>query len=60
MAKDFITIQEASDLSNKSIQTIRRAIKAKKLQARADANGDLKDTTSTRDADAKYLVGLLI
>ncbi|MBT4916988.1 helix-turn-helix domain-containing protein [Candidatus Peregrinibacteria bacterium] len=31
MAKKFLTIQEAADLSNKSVQTIRRAIKAKKL-----------------------------
>lgn len=31
MAKEFITIQEASEISGKSIQTIRRAIKAKKL-----------------------------
>jgi len=29
--------------------------KAKKLQAKADAEGDLTDTTSTRDADQKYL-----
>jgi len=29
--------------------------KASKLQSKADATGDLKDTTSTRDADAKYL-----
>jgi hypothetical protein len=28
--------------------------KAKKLQAKADAEGDLKDTTTTRDADVKY------
>merc|ERR1712232_416233 len=32
--------------------------KAKKLQAKADAEGDLKDTTTTRDADVKYLVDL--
>jgi cell division septum initiation protein DivIVA len=32
--------------------------KAKKLQAKADANGDFKDTTTTRDADAKYLADL--
>merc|ERR1719407_171563 len=32
--------------------------KANKLQAKADANGDLKDTTTTRDADAKYLADL--
>merc|ERR1712242_305950 len=29
--------------------------KAKKLQAKADAEGDLTDTTTTRDADIKYL-----
>merc|ERR1719493_621737 len=29
--------------------------KAKKLQAKADAEGDLTDTTTTRDADQKYL-----
>merc|ERR1712129_154766 len=32
--------------------------KAKKLQAKADALGDLKDTMSTRAADAKYLADL--
>jgi prefoldin subunit 5 len=32
--------------------------KAKKLQAKADATGDLKDTTTTRDADVKYLTDL--
>jgi uncharacterized protein YoxC len=30
-------------------------MKAKKLQAKADADGDLKDTTTTRDEDQKYL-----
>jgi hypothetical protein len=34
METKFITIQEASELSNKSIQTIRRAIKAKKVHVR--------------------------
>merc|ERR1719271_212269 len=29
--------------------------KAKKLQAKADAEGDLQDTTTTRDDDQKYL-----
>jgi len=29
--------------------------KAKALQAKADAEGDLRDTTDTRDADQKYL-----
>ena len=32
--------------------------KAKKLQAKADAEDDLKDTTTTRDADVKYLADL--
>merc|ERR1711865_1029775 len=32
--------------------------KAKNLQNKADATGDLKDTTSTRDADSKYLADL--
>merc|ERR1719158_1534564 len=32
--------------------------KAKKLQAKADAEGDLADTTTTRDADKKYLADL--
>merc|ERR1719393_809132 len=32
--------------------------KAKKLEAKASAEGDLKDTTSTRDADSKYLSDL--
>ena len=29
--------------------------KATNLQAKADAEGDLNDTTGTRDADQKYL-----
>jgi prefoldin subunit 5 len=32
--------------------------KAKKLQAKADAEGDLTDTTTTRDEDEKYLADL--
>jgi len=32
MSKEFITIQDAAELSKKSIQTIRRAIKAKRLK----------------------------
>merc|ERR1711865_689861 len=32
--------------------------KAKNLQNKADATGDLKDTTSTKDADSKYLADL--
>jgi len=34
------------------------ASKAKNLQAKADASGSLKDTTSTRDEDSKYLADL--
>merc|ERR1719160_1829888 len=34
------------------------ATKAKKLQAKADAEGELEDTTTTRDSDAKYLSDL--
>merc|ERR1719282_1174826 len=41
--------QAKQDRSEKS------EIKAKKLQAKADAEGDLEDTTTTRDADQKYL-----
>ena len=34
MAQTLLSIQEAAELSNKSIQTIRRAIKGKKLKSR--------------------------
>merc|ERR1719191_1241507 len=34
------------------------ALKAKKLQAKADAEGDLTDTTTTRDDDVKFLEDL--
>merc|ERR1719231_1756595 len=40
------------DVSEKS------ATKAKKLQAKADAEGDLQDTTTTMEADKKYLAEL--
>jgi cell division septum initiation protein DivIVA len=33
--------------------------KAKKLQAKADAEGDLRDTTTTKEADEKYLSDLV-
>merc|ERR1740122_261091 len=39
----------------KADRTEKSETKAKKLQAKADAEGDLEDTTSTRDADQKYL-----
>ena len=34
MAQTFLTIQEAAELSNKSVQTIRRAIRSKKIKSR--------------------------
>jgi len=39
-------------------RTEKAALKAKTLQAKADAEGDLTDTTTTRDADVKYLADL--
>merc|ERR1712032_1039400 len=42
----------------KQDRTEKAETKAKKLQAKADAVGDLKDTTTTRDADVKYLADL--
>jgi len=36
-------------------RTSKAVTKAKKLQAKADANGDLTDTTTTLNADEKYL-----
>jgi len=39
-------------------RTEKAELKAKTLQAKADAEGDLKDTTTTRDADVKYLADL--
>jgi len=40
-------------------RTEKSETKAKKLQAKADAEGELTDTTSTRDADQKYLSDLV-
>jgi prefoldin subunit 5 len=40
-------------------RTEKAETKAKKLQAKADAEGDLQDTTTTRDADQKYLDDLV-
>jgi len=39
-------------------RTQKSETKAKKLQAKADAEGDLTDTTTTRDADQEYLTDL--
>jgi len=43
-------IEQAKTDRNEKAET-----KAKKLQSKADAEGDLEDTTTTRDADQKYL-----
>merc|ERR1712228_765636 len=50
-----LTAQVAQATSDKETKT---ETKAKKLQAKAGAEGDLTDTTSTRDADSKYLSDL--
>merc|ERR1712048_19597 len=44
--------QATSDVESKS------TTKAKKLQSKATATGDLTDTTTTKDADSKYLSDL--
>jgi len=46
------TDQATTDRGSKSV------IKAKKLQGKADAEGDLTDTTTTKQADEKYLADL--
>merc|ERR1719362_936449 len=43
----------------KQDRTEKTETKAKKLQAKADAEGDLKDTISTKKADKKYLADLV-
>merc|ERR1712141_593777 len=43
----------------KQDRTEKAETKAKKLQATADAEGDLKDTTATKEADKKYLADLV-
>jgi len=40
-------------------RTQKSAVKARKLQAKADAEGDLTDTTQTRDSDQQYLDNLV-
>merc|ERR1712008_462810 len=40
-------------------RTEKAEIKAKKLQAKADAKGDLTETTETKEADTKYLDDLV-
>jgi hypothetical protein len=43
---------------NEQARTDKKAMQGKKLQAAADAKGDLTDTTATRDDDQKYLSDL--
>merc|ERR1712099_148618 len=43
----------------KQDRTEKAEIKAKKLQAKADAKGDLTETTETKEADKKYLDDLV-
>jgi chromosome segregation ATPase len=43
---------------NTQARTEKSEAKAKKLQAAADAKGELTDTTATRDDDSKYLADL--
>merc|ERR1740123_1214706 len=43
----------------KQDRTEKAEIKAKKLQAKADAKGDLTETTTTKEADTKYLDDLV-
>merc|ERR1719335_499557 len=40
-------------------RTEKQKLKAQKLQAKADAEGSLTDTTTTRDDDQKYLTDLV-
>jgi len=50
-------MQDLEDQTDQAEQdrTLKSSIKAKKLQAKADASGDLTDVTATKDADVKYL-----
>ena len=58
-AYDMLMQDLAAQIANAEKDRDEKAeTKAKKLQAKADAEGDLKDTTTTRDADVKYLADL--
>merc|ERR1719183_240539 len=54
MAELKKSISEASES-----ETEKEATKAKRLQQQADAEGDLTDTTTTRDDDSAYLGDLV-
>ncbi|CAK0849254.1 unnamed protein product [Prorocentrum cordatum] len=50
---------ESSTAQSKQDREEKAELKAKALQAKADAEGDLTDTTTTRDADQQYLTDLV-
>lgn len=50
MNKDFITIQDAAAITNKSVQTIRRAIKSKKLKVKKERTPQGFNYLVNRDA----------
>jgi hypothetical protein len=50
---------EMSTAQAKKDREEKAELKAKTLQAKADAEGDLVDTTTTRDADQQYLTDLV-
>merc|ERR1719333_665417 len=56
-----LLIQDLNDQIEQATQDRdeKAALKAKQLQAKADAEGDLTDTTTTRDADVKYLAEMV-
>lgn len=65
MTKDFITIKDASEISGKSIQTIRRMIKSKKIKFKKEKTPqgfnylvDLEDMITFYNIDRAATVGL--
>ena len=58
-AYDMLMQDLAAQIANaEKDREVKAETKAKKLRAKADAEDDLKDTTTTRDADVKYLADL--
>tara|TARA_B100000700_G_scaffold327675_1_gene442983 strand:+ start:1459 stop:1890 length:432 start_codon:yes stop_codon:yes gene_type:complete len=65
MTKDFISIKDASEISGKSIQTIRRMIKSKKIKFKKEKTPqgfnyliDLEDMITFYNIDRSSTVGL--
>ena len=65
MTKDFISIKDASEISGKSIQTIRRMIKSKKIKFKKEKTPqgfnylvDLEDMITYYNIDRSSTVGL--